>query len=179
MNKKYKKVSKFLSYVLRHNPAKIEIERDRFGWVDVSHLLEKLNIDLELLEEIVETDTKTRYSFNADKSRIKANYGHSGDVETECLPNQPPQFLYHGTKLNFLENIKKEGISKMKRTGVHLSETVETAQIVADRRTGTSVILRIRALEMYMEGHRFVKCTDDLWLVNHIDIHFIDYKWTT
>lgn len=98
------KTSRFLSLILRHHPEKIGITLDAHGWAVVKDLLSGMSktypIDMETLEEIVETDNKQRYSFNGDKTLIRANQGHSIDVDVEFLKKEPPQILYHGTGKN-------------------------------------------------------------------------------
>ena len=105
--------SKFLSLILRHKPETIEIKLDEHGWADVSELISGISktrpFDMKMLEEIVRTDSKQRYSFNKDKTLIRANQGHSISVDVELEKKTPPEFLYHGTgeKL-FHQSIKKD-----------------------------------------------------------------------
>lgn len=79
--------SKFLSLVLRHKPDTIGISLDEHGWANVSELIESISktrpFDMEMLEKIVQTDNKQRYSFNEDKTFIRANQGHSIPVDVE------------------------------------------------------------------------------------------------
>ena len=79
---KLDKLSVFISLVLRHKPDAVGIILDEHGWANVKELLDGINdtgrkIDMEILEEIVKTDNKQRYSFNQDKTLIRANQGHS------------------------------------------------------------------------------------------------------
>lgn len=113
-----KKLSVFISLVLRHKPDEAHITLDEHGWANVEELLTGINdtgrkIDMEILEEIVRTDNKQRYSFNEDKTLIRANQGHSISVDVELEEKQPPQFLYHGTADRFLESIMIEGLKPM------------------------------------------------------------------
>ena len=93
--------SKFLSLILRHKPETIGIKLDEHGWADVSELISGISktrpFDMKMLEEIVRTDNKQRYSFNEDKTLIRANQGHSIPVDVELEKKTPPEFLYHGT----------------------------------------------------------------------------------
>lgn len=77
----YEKISKYMSMILRHRPEVIGIRLDEHGWADVDELIEgiakKKKFNREILEEIVRTDEKQRYSFNDDKTKIRANQGHS------------------------------------------------------------------------------------------------------
>ena len=96
------KLSKFISYVLRHNPSAIGISLDVHGWADVDGLISGINnsgrnIDFCTLCKIVENDDKGRFSFNADKTKIRANQGHSILVDLQMAEDVPPDILYHGT----------------------------------------------------------------------------------
>ena len=79
--------SKFLSIILRHKPETIGIKLDEHGWADVSELISGISktrpFDMKMLEEIVRTDNKQRYSFNEEKTLIRANQGHSIPVDVE------------------------------------------------------------------------------------------------
>ena len=98
--------SKFISLILRHKPAEIGIELDEHGWANVTELIEGINkrqpFNMAQLEEIVSTDNKQRYSFNEDKTLIRANQGHSIPVDVELEEVTPPDILYHGTGEKFV-----------------------------------------------------------------------------
>lgn len=101
-NDHYKKMSKFISLVLRHNPDTAGIRLDEHGWADVKELIQGINgtgraLDLEMLKEIVRTNDKKRFSFNEDGTKIRANQGHSIQVDVELKQAVPPDVLYHGT----------------------------------------------------------------------------------
>lgn len=127
-----KKISKFLSFVLRHKPETINLVLDENGWTDVDELITKSTNDsqgftFEELDEIVQTNDKKRFVFNEDKTKIRANQGHSIDVDLALKPQQPPEFLYHGTAMNNVDSILENGIEKRNRQHVHLSLDQETA----------------------------------------------------
>ena len=111
--------SKFLSLILRHKPETIGIKLDEHGWADVSELISGISktrpFDMKMLEEIVRTDNKQRYSFNEDKTLIRANQGHSIPVDVELEKKTPPEFLYHGTGEKFVSSIDKEGLLSKSR----------------------------------------------------------------
>lgn len=112
-----KKTSKFLSYVLRHHPELIDLNLDENGWANVDELTAKSTNDsqgftFEELDEIVETNDKKRFIFNEDKTRIRANQGHSIDINLALIPQQPPKFLYHGTAQSNIDSILEKGIEK-------------------------------------------------------------------
>ena len=127
--------SKFLSLILRHKPETIGITLDSNGWADVSELLRKIAIkdpdfNMAVLEGIVRTDSKSRYSFNEDMTKIRANQGHSINVDVELKPTIPPDILYHGTSIDSVSSIIKHGLMKMGRLHVHLSDNYAHAHIL-------------------------------------------------
>lgn len=176
MDKKTK-IGKFLSLVLRHNPETIGIKLDENGWASVDELLQGLKkanrkISMETLEEIVETNDKKRYSFNEDKTKIRANQGHSIDVDLNLKEQTPPRVLYHGTAEASFENIKKFGLVKQNRNHVHLSLDVETATKVG-KRHGKPIILEINAEAMDKDGYKFYLSENGVWLTDNVPIKYI------
>ena len=117
-----KHISKQISYLLRHNSKPLEMDKN--GWVDVFDLIKHIGISRESLDVIVQTNNKKRFSFNEDKTKIRANQGHSLDVDVELKEMKPPEFLYHGTALKNKNSILNSGIKKMDRIHVHLSADV-------------------------------------------------------
>ena len=148
-----KGISIYLSFLLRHRPEEIGLEMDKNGWVSVEALIAGVNeggkyrLDLPMLEEIVQTDSKGRYRFSEDRSKIKACQGHSipwGVPELEYLA--PPKFLYHGTTTVAYDKIMKSGaISRMSRHAVHMQEDPDKAWQSATRWHLTPVVLKIDA----------------------------------
>ena len=174
-----KKKSKFLSLVLRHEPEKIGIELDDAGWVDVDVLLAALThhgrgMSRETLETVVTTNDKRRFSFSEDGKRIRANQGHSIDIELGYEPAVPPDLLYHGTPSQSVEAIRQAGLKKMERHHVHLHLDITTSITVGQRR-GKPVLLVVRAVEMHRLGHEFFVTPNDVWLTDHLPVEFIRF----
>lgn len=173
-----KKISKFLSYVLRHHPELINLNVDENGWANVDELITKSKRDsyegftFEELEEIVQTNAKKRFAFNDDKSMIRASQGHSIDIELALIPQQPPEFLYHGTAQNNIESILGKGIEKRNRQHVHLSSDKETATHVGMRH-GKPVILTINTEKMSEDGIVFYLSENEVWLTDFVDAKYI------
>jgi len=168
-----KKKSKFLSLILRHHPELIEIQLDENGWVFTKDLISQMNdfgdnIDFPTLESIVATSDKKRFAFNNDQSKIRANQGHSIQVDLKLEPKTPPQFLFHGTVQKFFKNIQLEGLKKMERHHVHLSSDIGTAKNVGSRR-GKPIILKIEAQKMHKDGVTFFLSKNGVWLTDHVD----------
>lgn len=172
-----KNISKFLSLVLRHKPEEIGLELDQNGWVNVDELLMKINnkgisMDFEILEEVVTNNDKQRFTFDDTYTRIRANQGHSVNVDLELNATEPPELLYHGTVDGFLEGIRQHGLLKMSRQHVHLSKDEGTAVIVAKRR-GKPVILTIQSGKMHREGHTFYHSQNGVWLCDTVPVEYI------
>lgn len=171
--------SKYLSLILRHQPELIGLELDAAGWTDVEDLLRRINASgksftREQLEHVVQTSPKRRFAFSDDGSRIRANQGHSIEVDLQYDATVPPATLYHGTATRFLNSIRQQGLLKMKRHHVHLSaETVVTMQVGS--RHGKPTLLTIDAKAMHSEGHTFYVTTNRVWLVDHVPVRFIQF----
>jgi putative RNA 2'-phosphotransferase len=173
-----KKLSKFLSYVLRHHPELIDLNLDDQGWADVDELITKSRRDsyqgftFEELDGIVETNDKKRFIFNEGKTRIRANQGHSIDIDLALQPQQPPEFLYHGTAQNNVDSIVEKGIEKRSRQHVHLSLDKETATKVGMRH-GKPVILTINSGKMFEDGVLFYLSENEVWLTDFVEAKYI------
>ncbi len=178
MNEKDKKrIGKFISLVLRHEPEFIELEMDEQGWVNVDELiakcaLKRISFTKLQLEEIVETNDKKRYSFNSDRTRIRANQGHSVDIELGLIALQPPEYLYHGTADRFIASILEKGIQKMSRQHVHLSKDKETAVKVGSRH-GRPYVLTVMSGKMYQNGIRFYQSENGVWLTDCVSPEYL------
>lgn len=177
--KQVKSISKFLSLVLRHKPETINISMDTQGWVSTDELIEKMNakgktLNLEMLEYIVENNNKKRFTFNENKSRIKANQGHSLTIDHGFKAVEPPEFLYHGTAIRFIESIQKTGLDKRNRHHVHLTSDLATAKSVGGR-YGKPVILSIKAKVMHAQGFEFYCTENQVWLTEAIPVQFIEF----
>jgi len=172
-----KKTSKFLSYVLRHHPELIGLNLDENGWANVEELIEKSTNDsqgfsFEELDEIVQTNDKKRFIFNDDKTKIRANQGHSIAIDLALKPQQPPEFLFHGTAQANINSILEKGIEKRNRQHVHLSQDKETATKVGMRH-GKPVILTIKTKEMFKDGIQFYLSENNVWLTDFVDAKYI------
>lgn len=175
--KKHKRLSKFMSLVLRHDPAAIGLELTEEGWTDVSMLIEKMNeagkdIDFDTLVSIVEQNDKQRFGFSADRKRIRANQGHSIEVKLGYEAMKPPAVLYHGTAQQHLGSIFKTGLEKRNRHHVHLSAERETALKVGQRH-GKPILLLVAADTMEKEGFTFYQSENGVWLTDQVPTRFL------
>lgn len=169
-----RKISGFLSLVLRHKPEVINLNLDNCGWADVKELIKKSTtpFDFNELKYIVQNCDKQRFSFSEDSCKIRANQGHSIKVDIKFKEIEPPDTLYHGTPWKSVSIILKEGLSKMKRNYVHLSGNVETANKVGKRR-GDATIFEINAKKMYEDGYKIYISENGVYLTNSVPKEYI------
>ena len=172
-----KETSKFISLILRHKPEEIGISLDEHGWANVDELINGIaktrNFNMEQLEEIVRTDEKQRYSFNEDKTLIRANQGHSIPVDVELDEKEPPEFLWHGTGEKYITSIRNQGLIPKSRLYVHLSGDIEIAIKVGSRH-GKVVVLKVKAQQMYKDGFKFFVSKNGVWLIKEVPIKYIE-----
>ncbi len=173
---KFKKISKSLSYWLRHHPEDIGIVVASDGWTDIKDLLEKAKskifFDFNELKYVVQNNDKKRFSLSEDMCRIRANQGHSIPVELGLLEVLPPNILYHGTPNKNVESILKNGLDKGNSHHVHLSKDEETAAVVGSRR-GVFTILKIEALRMRADGYKVYISDNGVYLVDEVPSKYI------
>ena len=173
-----KETSKFISLILRHRPETIGISLDEHGWADVQELIRGINsagrhhLDGELLEEIVRTDEKQRYSFNEDHTLIRANQGHSIPVDVELEEKTPPAVLYHGTGGKYTASIDEQGLLPRGRLYVHLSSDPETAKKVGSRH-GRPVIYTVDCAAMTADGYAFFLSANKVWLTKKVPAKYL------
>jgi putative RNA 2'-phosphotransferase len=172
-------LSKFLSLVLRHDPAVVGLVLSRGGWVEVEALLAALArhgtpLDRAALEQLVLENDKQRFAFSADGLEIRASQGHSLDVELGYAASSPPDLLYHGSVARFLESIRVDGLLRGKRHHVHLSETRQVAASVGARR-GRPVVIEVDAAAMARAGHEFFRSQNGVWLTDHVPTSFLRF----
>ena len=179
MNNQLVKLSKFLSFVLRHKPQSIGITLDTEGWVPVDELVAAAaghgqSISREQLDEVVARNDKKRFSFSPDGRLIRANQGHSVEVDLGLVPVEPPELLYHGTVERFLDSIREKGLIRGNRHHVHLSADRETAARVGQRR-GRPVVLVVEAGRMQRDGHPFFRSENGVWLTETVPVNFLQF----
>ena len=168
--------SKFLSLILRHKPETIGITLDEHGWADVGQLIEGISMtrlfDMEMLEAIVRTDAKQRYSFNDDKTKIRANQGHSVPVDVELKEAVPPEILYHGTGEKYAASIDAQGLIPKTRLYVHLSPSKDAARSVGQRH-GKPVVYEVMAGKMHEDGYKFYLSVNGVWLTEKVPAEYL------
>ena len=169
-------LSKYMSLILRHKPEVIGITLDEHGWANVDELIagmaKEKEFNMEMLEEIVRTDSKQRYSFNEDKTLIRANQGHSIPVDVEPEEKLPPELLWHGTGEKYVNSIDQQGLIPKSRLYVHLSGDEETA-VAVGKRHGKPVIYHVKSGEMAADGYKFYLSKNGVWLTKEVPAKYL------
>ncbi len=172
-----KETSKYMSLILRHKPETIGISLDEHGWANVDKLIAGISktheINMDILEEIVSSDEKQRYSFNDDKTKIRANQGHSIQVDVELEEKEPPMILWHGTGEKFVASIDEQGLIPKSRLYVHLSQDEETAFKVGTRH-GKPVLYMVKAADMFKDGYKFYLSKNGVWLTKEVPVKYLE-----
>ncbi|MDH2912032.1 RNA 2'-phosphotransferase [Kosakonia sp. HypNH10] len=178
MSKKSTDTSKFLSYVLRHEPEAIELTLDKEGWAVIDDLILRAGnkgyaLDKDLIFNVVESSEKKRFTISEDGLRIRAAQGHSTQqVNITYAEKTPPDILYHGTATRFIAQIREQGLLPLSRQYVHLSSDEDTA-IQVGQRYGKPVLLKIKAVDMYEKGFKFYQADNGVWLTEHVPCEYI------
>ena len=165
-------VSRYISLILRHKPETIGITLDEHGYANVDELIKGVNIDFETLEKIVKEDKKGRYSFNEEKTKIRANQGHSIDVDVELEVKTPPDVLYHGTATKYEQSINSIGLIPKTRLYVHMTEDLEVAKATGVRH-GKLIVYQIDAKKMNGDGILFYKSVNNVWLTKDVETKYL------
>jgi len=175
MEKELKTLSKYLSFIVRHKPDEIGLKLDSNGWGSLDHLIEKTSshkLTPDLIKVVVETNDKQRFSISQDGLKIRANQGHSIDIDLGLEPQAPPEILLHGTAERFWPSIEVEGLVKGGRHHVHLTVSDVVAKSVGGR-YGKPVLLEIAASKMASEGYSFYRSANNVWLVEFVPPEFV------
>ncbi|HEY9666123.1 MAG TPA: RNA 2'-phosphotransferase [Coleofasciculaceae cyanobacterium] len=176
-NSRLVKISKYLSKHLRHTPERIGIALAPGGWVCVDELLAACKkhsflINRAELDEVVAKNDKQRFSFDSTGTLIRANQGHSVEIDLQLDPANPPDVLYHGTGHSAVEAILREGLRKMSRHHVHLSSDITTAKKVGARH-GRPVVFQVDTAAMYEKDFTFYCSENGVWLVDRVPPEFL------
>lgn len=176
-NSRLVKISKYLSKHLRHQPDRIGIKLAPGGWVSVDELLaacakNQFPITRTQLNEVVAQNDKQRFSFDSTGSLIRANQGHSVEVDLQLEPAVPPDVLYHGTGHKAVDSILPTGLCKMLRHHVRLSLDITTAKTVGARH-GKPVVFAVDAAAMLECGYTFYCSENGLWLVDNVPPEYL------
>lgn len=173
------RLSKFLAFVLRHDPGAVGVQLDGQGWVDIDHLVERCRahgkvLSREAIQAVVAGSPKRRFAISEDGRRVRASQGHSIDVDLGYQPAPPPELLFHGTVAANLPAIGRSGLERRGRHHVHLSPDAATARTVGARR-GRPVVLLVAAGRMHRDGHLFYESANGVWLTDRVPPEYIEF----
>lgn len=177
---KLKRIGKYMSLLLRHKPEKENLEMDHAGWVKVLELLGALHLTKEELNWIVENNNKKRFEFSDDLEYIRATQGHSFEIDYGYRGIKPPDVLYHGTSATNLNSILTDGLKKMNRQHVHLTENIETAKQVGLRYSKTEEnlwLIAIDAKKMHEDGQVFYVTSNSVYLTDNVSSEYFIHDY--
>jgi putative RNA 2'-phosphotransferase len=193
------KLSKFLAFILRHQPERFALELDDEGWASLPEVMEILRglpnfrwatrADVMAVVEGGAGDGSTarlsspesklaevgKRRFHVEGNRIRARYGHSLARPIRYKSCAPPPLLYHGTAPDSLGSIRCEGLKPMERQYVHLSPDPETAVCVGARHADHSVVLTVHAAEAHAAGVEFYQADETVYLAKQIPSQFLEF----
>ena len=171
------KMGKYISMLLRHHPEEAGIVLDEHGWTDVDELIEKVNpkypLTRQLLDRLVFCADKRRYEYSDDKKSIRAVHGHSVKVDLGYEQSVPPDILYHGTAEKFRNSIEQNGLLKMGRQYVHLSDNIAQAKDVGSRH-GKLLLYAVKAGAMLKSEMVFYRSASGVWLTDHVPTEYLE-----
>jgi putative RNA 2'-phosphotransferase len=176
--REFKNLSRFLALILRHEPQLIQLDVDKQGWGSIDYIVAHAPANLgdvsrEKIEQVVAQNDKGRYAISPDGQHIRALQGHSIEVDLQLKATTPPARLFHGTVEGFIPAIMAQGLHPRSRQHVHLSADVETAQRVAQRRKGKTVLLSVDCKAMLAEGHAFYLSENNVWLTDVVPPRYL------
>ena len=171
------RISRFLGKHLRHQPQRLCLTLEPGGWVAVDDLLAAcarhgIPLSREELDEVVARNDKRRFAFDEMGERIRANQGHSVEVDLQLMPVTPPATLYHGTSRATVDAILRQGLRKMRRHHVHLSADISTA-IKVGRRHGPPMVFAVAAGAMSADGYAFFRSENGVWLTDVVASRYL------
>ena len=164
------RISRRLSYLLRHNPEQFDVELDPQGFADLGTVAEKLGISTESIAEVVEDSAKRR--FEIEDGRIRALYGHSVGIDLRLPVIDPPAVLFHGTSWRLVRDVMEQGLKPMGRLFVHLSATEEEARLVGRRREPNPAVICVQAERACRDGLKVHK-PGDIYLVSEVPPEYL------
>lgn len=151
------RVSKSLSWLLRHGANNAGLDMRHDGYAKVSDVLSNpmfRDVNFSQLQEIVTKDQKQRFHLlleprssdsPSDIWWVRANQGHS--LKSVTLDMQPITsaldipMAVHGTTLSAWEFIATQGLSKMKRNHIHLAQGIPGDNVMSGMRNSSQILI--------------------------------------
>jgi len=152
------RLSRFLSFLLRHRPPEFPLVFDRQGFVPWGDLVARVQARFPDAEEkdiraIVEGSDKQRFELRGDK--VRATYGHSFAVDLGGESVTPPEKLYYGTARDLAQGVLRDGLKPRGRAYVHLSAGIDDAVAVGRRRDPSPAVIVVAARAAHEDGVEF------------------------
>lgn len=167
--------SRWMAYVLRHNPARYGLQPDRHGYVDLEEFLRAAghrypDLTPDEVRGLIASSGASRFEVTGE--RLRARYGHSIPVEPVGPPVEPPPSLYYGTEASRAAAALAGGLEPVDRRMLHLSGTADEALTIARRKTDHPALLRVLAQEAHRAGIAFHR-ESTLYLVSRLPAQFL------
>lgn len=172
------RISRFLTYLLRHRPKEYPLVFDERGfvdWRDVVQLVQERYYDVteEQIRAVVTDSDKKRFELRDDK--VRATYGHSFAVDLKPEIVEPPAKLYYGTARDLAQSMLRNGLKPRDRQYVHLSVSAEEAESVARRHDPAPAVIVVDAAEASRQGSCFYR-SGPLFLIESVPAKFLSLK---
>lgn len=174
-----RRLSKFLSLLLRHNPPRFSLTFDELGYTQLGDIMRILN---ELpnfrgttradIDAVLALPGRQRFEITAD-GRMRALYGHSA-LRPHYEPVTPPAVLYHGSAPQNLAAIWREGLRSMARQYVHLAVSPDAALAIARRHTQAPRLLRVDAAQAYADKIVFYNPEPHIYLCDALPPGYLE-----
>ena len=172
------RISRFLSYLLRHRPKEYPLAFDRHGfvaWSAIVDLVQERFFDAteQEVRAVVTESEKKRFELTDDM--VRATYGHSFPVDLGLEPVEPPAELYFGTARDLAQSILHKGLKPRDRQFVHLSASLEDAEAVGKRRDPVPAIVVVDARAARQADIAFYR-SGPLFLAENVPQQFLSLK---
>ncbi|MGC9347783.1 MAG: RNA 2'-phosphotransferase [Anaerolineae bacterium] len=183
-----RKLSRFLSMLLRHRPDRFPIKLDAEGYADLDEIMFVLRAlpnfrwaTYSDIDAVLEMPGRRRFEIlnreaaGGGGARIRALYGHTA-IRPAYDPIEPPNVLYHGTAPENLDAIWREGLQPMERQYVHLTAEPQTARTIALRHSREPIILEVDAARAHADGIVFYHPTSEIYLCDAVPKAYVTEK---
>jgi putative RNA 2'-phosphotransferase len=169
------RLSRFLSFLLRHRPPDYPLRFDRRGFVEWGELMREVqarfpDVTEQEVRGVIAGSDKQR--FELSEGKVRATYGHSFAIDLEPQSAAPPSRLYHATARDLVQTILREGLKPRGRAYVHLSLSLDEALAVGKRRDPAPSVVVIDAQAAHAGGIVFYS-SGPVYLAGEIPPRFL------
>ncbi|HEX8620544.1 MAG TPA: RNA 2'-phosphotransferase [Allosphingosinicella sp.] len=172
------RISKSLSYWLRHKPQAGGLTLDRAGWAPVVGVLAALRKaglpgDAESLFEVIAGSDKNRFELSEDRASVRARQEHSVEVDLDWPAAEPAR----ASVPRHRRTLPRGHL----RRGAEADEAAPRPPLArsGDRDSGRSapreaVILRVASGRMAADGHVFRLSGNGVWLTDGVPPGYLE-----